>query len=202
MLTIMKPFISQIGDKSRLNCDILIEGEKRTLWIEVDKEYEKYLCTERCDAYVIGLLGWCLREGHDIKCEIPITDELHYNLTRILIPGLTKYSSGMYAVKIIAPLDRPLNEGYAVGAACSCGIDSFYSIFSHISSPYKNMNLTHLCFHNVGAYNSFKKYGIEEGRKERLAKAREVAAELNLPLVIVNSNLNNTFKETSICTYL
>ena len=201
MLTIGRPFISRIGEKSRLNCDILVEEEKRTLWIEVDKEYEKYLCTERCDAYVVGLLGWCVREGHDIRSETPITNELHYNLSRVLIPGLTKYSPELYAVKISAPLESPLNEGYAVGAACSCGIDSFYSIFSHINSPYEDMNLTHLCFHNVGAYKSFKKYGIEKGRKERLAKAREVAAELDLPLVVVDSNLNNTFIERHLFTH-
>lgn len=62
MLFIGEPYIAQNGDRSRLVCDIEINRrETRTVWFEVDREYEKYLCTERSDAYVIGLLNWAMR---------------------------------------------------------------------------------------------------------------------------------------------
>ena len=54
MLFIGEPYIAQNGDRSRLVCDIGINRrETRTVWFEVDREYEKYLCSERSDAYVI-----------------------------------------------------------------------------------------------------------------------------------------------------
>lgn len=72
MLFIGEPYIAQNGDRSRLVCDIGINRrETRTVWFEVDREYEKYLCTERSDAYVIGLLSWAMRAGHDITCTVP-----------------------------------------------------------------------------------------------------------------------------------
>ena len=77
MLFIGEPYIAQNGDRSRLVCDIGINRrETRTVWFEVDREYEKYLCTERSDAYVIGLLSWAMRAGHDITCTVPVSEEL------------------------------------------------------------------------------------------------------------------------------
>ena len=42
MLFIGEPYIAQNGDRSRLVCDIGINRrETRTVWFEVDREYEK-----------------------------------------------------------------------------------------------------------------------------------------------------------------
>ena len=48
MLFIGEPYIAQNGDRSRLVCDIGINRrETRTVWFEVDREYEKYLCVKK-----------------------------------------------------------------------------------------------------------------------------------------------------------
>lgn len=104
MLFIGEPYIAQNGDRSRLVCDIGINRrETRTVWFEVDREYEKYLCTERSDAYVIGLLSWAMRAGHDITCTAPVSEELLYALREYLIPSLVKYAPSFRAVEINAP---------------------------------------------------------------------------------------------------
>ena len=153
MLFIGEPYIAQNGDRSRLVCDIGINRrETRTVWFEVDREYEKYLCTERSDAYVIGLLSWAMRAGHDITCTAPVSEELLYALREYLIPSLVKYAPSFRAVEINAPAaGTPLANAGAVGTGLSCGIDSFHVISRQLASPYKTLNLTHLCINNVGA---------------------------------------------------
>ena len=147
MLFIGEPYIAQNGDRSRLVCDIGINRrETRTVWFEVDREYEKYLCTERSDAYVIGLLSWAMRAGHDITCTVPVSEELLYALREYLIPSLVKYAPSFRAVEINAPAaGTPLANAGAVGTGLSCGIDSFHVISRQLASPYKTLNLTHLC---------------------------------------------------------
>ena len=81
MIKIEQPKIINIDENhSRLSCDIFVDNELRNVWFDVDKEYERYLCTERSDAYLIGLLSWAMRLNHDIECVAPVTDELLYNI--------------------------------------------------------------------------------------------------------------------------
>ena len=135
MITVNKPYITKSGSRSRCNCDISVDGENRTVWFEVDEEYEQYLVTERADAYVVGLLHWCMLHGHDIKCLAPVTDELLYNITTILIPSLAKYAKDLNAVKIEAGT-APALPGKEIGTGCSCGIDSFDAIYQHYKTDF------------------------------------------------------------------
>lgn len=204
MLFIGEPYIAQNGDRSRLVCDIGINRrETRTVWFEVDREYEKYLCTERSDAYVIGLLSWAMRAGHDITCTMPVSEELLYALREYLIPSLVKYAPSFRAVEINAPAaGTPLANAGAVGTGLSCGIDSFHVISRQLASPYKTLNLTHLCINNVGAFNGcYGEYGIEKARRERYQISQRVAKELGLPLIATDSNFQTAFKQNHSHTH-
>lgn len=45
------PYITKTSEKSRVCCDI--SGIlNMSLWYEVDRNYEQYLCTERIDAFI------------------------------------------------------------------------------------------------------------------------------------------------------
>ena len=110
MIVIEEPFIEKNGEKSRLVCNTFVNECSKRIYFEVDKEYEKYLCWERCDAFVIGLLSWAMRKHHDIHCKAPITEELLYNINEYLIPSLTKYDKRLYNVKIIAPVETEATE--------------------------------------------------------------------------------------------
>ena len=59
MITVNKPYITKSGSRSRCNCDISVDGENRTVWFEVDEEYEQYLVTERADALLVCCIGVC-----------------------------------------------------------------------------------------------------------------------------------------------
>lgn len=111
MITIKEPKIQLINDRARCTCPIDVDGINKEVWFEVDKEYGKYIVTERADAYVIGLLYWAMKNGHDITCECPVTEELLYNLSTILVPTLYKNAHNFHKTKIIAKNASEISGG-------------------------------------------------------------------------------------------
>ena len=203
MLVIKEPYLRQENGKCRLLCDTTVDGETRTIWFETDAAYGKYLCTERADGFLIGLLRWAMMHGHDIQCEAPVTEELYYQITANLSPILVKYGSrptarGLYLhpIRITAPLAPALQAGTEVGTGFSCGVDSFTTILKHRDSPCKDMNLTLLCINNVGAFKD------DALRKERYRIAETVAKELGLPLLATDSNFAEAFPQSHLCSHI
>lgn len=202
MLLIKKPYIKSIDNKSRIYCDIFVDSVLRSVWFEVDREYEKYLCIERSDAYLIGILNWAMREGQNIKCEVPVTEELLYNINNYLIPSLASYGKSLKAIKIISDIAPTITEGIEVGTGLSCGIDSFSAIYSNLNTVYKEHNITKLCINNVGAFNEcYADYGEDKVREERYSVTEKVAQELNLSLIKTNSNFSQMFPQNHLLTH-
>ena len=201
MIKIKQPkIISVNNDYSRLSCDISVDGEDRNVWFEVEKEYEKYLCYERSDAFLIGILSWAMRLNHDIECDAPVTDELLYNIEEYLIPSLTKYAKSLHRIKIKADIAPILKTAGKVGTGCSCGVDSFHSILNNIDSKYSFCKLTHLCLNNVGSFsNQYVEDGLIESRRKAGLK---IAKELGLKAVITNSNFADAFQQDHLRTHV
>lgn len=201
MIKIEKPYIVEDGEKTRCICDIYIKKQKKEIWFEVEKKYGKYLCDDRVDAYLIGILNYAMRENLNIKCEAPVTEDLLYNIETTLIPSLSKYGRNLSSIKIEAKTVTPIKEGTAVGTGCSCGIDSFAAIYNHIDSKYKNFDLTHLCINNVGAFNEcYSEYGIQKAKEERYFIAERVAKELGIELIKTDSNFGEAIPQNHYLT--
>jgi hypothetical protein len=194
MITIKQPVIFQLNDTARIQNVIDVDGSPRELWFEVGRNYGAYLCDERADAYVIGLLHWAMENRHDITCEIPLGEELYYQLTTYLIPAVANATKNLYPSMIFAPVDSRLmpNAG-AVGTGLSCGIDSLHVLANQTESPYRSFNITHLLYNNVGAN------GIgEEGEllcSERKQMAEAFAEETGYKLIETNSNFAEIFEQ-------
>ena len=47
MIKIGVPYIEKGEEYSKLNCDVIIGEKENKIWLEVDKIYNDYLCTER-----------------------------------------------------------------------------------------------------------------------------------------------------------
>lgn len=202
MIRITAPYLETTKDESCLLCDVYIDSKKHTIWFSVDAQYGKYLCTERADAYVIGLLSYAMRNGHDITCDVPVTEELLYNIETDLIPTLSKYSKHLYNTRIKADVAPPLMEGFAVGTGASFGVDSFSAIMNHTSTMFPNLDLTHLCINNVGAFNEcYREYGKEKVKEERYAIAESIANELKLELIKTNSNFGSEIVQEHLLTH-
>lgn len=190
-LHIGQPRIERAAGKVRLVAAITSPEyhEVRDLWFEVDSDYEKYLCAERGDAFLVGMLRYAMSLGYDINLDVPVTEELLYNIRTYLIPALSKASAAIYPVEIVANIAQGVlpNAG-AVGAGMSCGIDSLHVICHHAQSQYPSMKLTHLVLNNVGAY--------QEGSDQfawQLEHAQRFADEYGFKLVRTNSNYTTAF---------
>lgn len=201
MLTIRQPIVSIHGDKARLSAVIEEDGLKKTLWYEVDGCYADCLST-RSDAFVVGLLYWAMLYNQDITCEAPLTTQLHYQLQQVLVPVLSSRSTHFKAISIHAPLTtEPMKTRGAVGTGCSCGIDSFDAIATHLNSPWPQLKLTHIATFSVGHFYEH----INNPETMNIVKASEVRAaivakELGLEIVHVRSNYNDEFPQ--VITYV
>jgi bacterioferritin-associated ferredoxin len=172
-----------------------VDGNPRQLWFEVENEYAPSLCHERSDGYLIGLLPWAMRHQHDITCEMPVGEELYYQITSCLIPALCKSANKLYSTQIFASIDTQtiLNKG-AIGTGISCGIDSLHVLANQSNSPYPSLNLTHLVHHNVGSHGTNK--DSEVLRIERENRAQAFADEMGYKLIKTNSNYAEIFQQT------
>lgn len=183
-----------------------LNGSNFSLWYSVDKEYAEYLCYERSDAFVIGLLYFAMVAGVDISSNVPMTKSLYDKITGVLIPTMCNPKTGYRAININAEcLPEIERTASFVGTGASGGVDSYTEIQlgtrEGIDSEHK---LTHLCYFNVGALNFsgyLKPYTLEswnEGAKDEFAKrssiAKDIGKDYNLPLVCVNSNISDLYQ--------
>lgn len=168
------------------------------IWFKVSDKYEKYLTTERSDAYLIGVLHYAMVNKHDITCLSPVSETLLYNLETFFIDSLVKNSTSLYRPKIIAPIASEALDCYnAVGTGASMGVDCMHSIVTHTNSIFVNHNLTHLSFHNVGA-----SYGPNSPvYQERLANAQFFCKNNGYELVVSDSNFMEIIPQNHYMTH-
>ncbi len=98
-IIISAPF-REASTAGRFNVLYTIDGKGKTVWYQVDRQWEGYVCTERNDASLLAVLHWAMVNGYDIECEAPISEELFYKLNETLIPALCVGSKRMYPAKI------------------------------------------------------------------------------------------------------
>ena len=150
MIEIKDIAVTTQAGKSRLSANIAIDGGGGyPLWFEVDEKYGQYLCAERSDAFVLGLLHYALQRGHDIVTDVPMTRRLHEQLTDQFLPAFVK-ANKIAEIHISAPLadevEHP-DDVYRAGTGVSCGVDSLH-VFA------KHSDVTHGCIWNMHGVTS------------------------------------------------
>lgn len=195
MITISKPQVVKRDGYARLIAELDVDGDRRTVWFEVDCRFEQYLCWERSDAFIVGILNYAMTSGHDITCEAPVGEYLYYNLTRHFIEPLSRNSSGLHPTRIIADVDsNVLENAGAVGTGFSCGIDSFHALVDNLDPRFPRHKVTHLAFYNVGSH-----HGEGEGSRtlylERREHVKRFAEEYGFEYVQGDSNIIEQFPQ-------
>ena len=209
MIRIHQGYVEDFPDRSTLSTEIDIGDRKKIVKLSVESEYGKFLSPERADYALVGMLAYALRNKHNIVCEAPVTEELLYNINEFLIPTFMRSDPRNYPVKIQAdiaqPLDKfPLSKAMrgGVGTGISCGVDSFYSVMKHINSEYPARKLTHLCIFNNGSINAcYGKKNIPVVKQRVFERAEKVAAELNMPLLRLESNFQDVVPQSHLTTH-
>lgn len=184
MLKIGKPYLTNTETHTRLCADVSRDGEVKTLWFEVQKEFEKFLCPERSDAFVVGLLHYAMRKGHDIESIAPMTDRMYEQLTEQFLPAYFKINR-MRGVRICCPVAPEVDhfDGEAgVGTGVSCGVDSMHVFAAH-------PEITHACIwnmHGVTADETDEKRAL--GWKNMLEQGKRFSDHIGVKLIVGDTN--------------
>lgn len=199
MIIIGKPFVTNTDNKSRLTAKLSIDKKEVEVWFEVDNKFGNYLTYERSDAFVIGVLSYAMRNGHDITCKQPMSTDLFYQIDTYLIDAVYKGSKSLYRTKIITDIsNEKLESAKAVGTGISCGIDSFHAISSHTGLKSEEFNVTHLAFNNVGSHGEGDRAVKLFNERRKLAK--KFADEYNYEFVESNSNIHDVIPQNHFLT--
>lgn len=123
-----------IKTEDSIQARIFINENEEIIKTTFNKEIANDTITDRIDAFVWGFLFFALCEGYDIVSDIPITDELYYNLEFHFINALTGCNPSLHRIQIKAPLINGIKgERRIVATGISCGVDSLYTIAQHTS---------------------------------------------------------------------
>jgi hypothetical protein len=194
----------------RLEAEITIDGSTKTAWFSVEPDYAKYLDDEVADAFLVGILPRALRDGYDIKCDAPVSEDLLFNLDTYLIPITAKNSAGKaHFVKIDAKPVVRKSSASGVGTGVSGGVDSSDAIMEVLnqSKKYPSMALTHLAYFIHDRTEIVPGEPLQEFRIKQLMKEIDcvdrIVDALKLPIVRIESNIYNVsgIDESLACTY-
>jgi hypothetical protein len=203
-LEIGEAYIKRIGDKSRLCSNISWGDRARTLWFEVEREYEECLCTERIDGFLVALLPFAMIENLNIHSMGCVSERLLYQIKTILLPSLSANIPEFHFIDIDAKSDgRILESKNGVGTALSGGVDSFYTVLKNMNTETKGFNLTHLTYFNIMNHPQWQGYGEDSSRDfsdARINYVKPAATELGLKLVTVDSNFDLLYHEYVLVT--
>ena len=201
-ITIGKPYICAGIDSSRVRlcADIKYDKSVRVLYYEVDCEYEKFLNVETADCFVLGLLHSCMNEKLNIDCEVPITEQLLFQLKNFYIPVISKNMPDLFPIELNAVGVPALEHmGSAVATGNSGGVDSFYTIVRYLNEN-EEYKLTHLLFNNISTEDDDEKRIRAWFEKEKREKD-QIAKELGLQSIFLYSNLFSFYQSHFIYNY-
>ena len=195
MIIIKEPQIIKKHKKVRLSADIDINNSIKTLWVEVDDKYAKYLVKDRCDAFLIALLPIAMRYKKDIICNSTVSEELLHNLRTLLIPTLSKNGEGFYKTRISADVNnKVIQNADAVGTGLAMGVDSMHAVCKYLEPEYPSMKLTHVCLTDFPTEYSEDTHPQETFTDNpKIIKSIELSKELELKHVFITSNLLSEF---------
>ena len=208
IIKIGKPYITQgksdiFGESVKLCAKVTFENpnnnqiETKECYFEFEKKYKKYLCIERSDAFVMGLLTAAMENDMDIEYETPISERLYYQLMTYYIPMVAKYNSKypMNNIKLMGPTDsKIISNEHAVATGCSGGVDTFYTIAKHVTKIIPKSNrLTHIIY-SSSCTSDFIDQRVKDIYISNLNFINNIAKECNVISINCYNNLYEFYK--------
>jgi hypothetical protein len=193
-MNIFNPQVTQSSETIKLS--VFVESKKlgmKELWFSVPVEYGDYLCKERLDGFLVGMLFPAMQYGEDIHVIGCISEKLLFNLNNYVVPMVLAFSPSCKKIKISAEKTTFSQlGGRSVGSGFSGGIDSFSTIYDRFELEKSHVNrINSLTFLNVGSHGD--KDHIEfAARKfrERFRHLKKFTDEIGLDFIPVDSNLH------------
>lgn len=162
------------------------------LWFAASAEGEELL-TDRADHVAIALLLPAMRHGRDLRIGGVVTDSLLHRLNHD-VQSLVRDVHPAYRRIIVTAEDTVAAGSAATGVVTgfSGGVDSFATLTEYAASADvpAGLRVTHLLNNNVGAHGE----GGRELWRARFDALRPVAADLGLPFIRVDSNIDEHYR--------
>ena len=204
MITINCPFIEKKGREVFLKSIIedSTKGNSFTLWYSVDEQYGSYFCDDRVDSFLIVSLMYAMKSHQDIVVNAPVSRRLLYHIIYDIQPLFTKLIPGSRCVQVSVPNEEcTILKGKAVGCGCSLGVDSMSALYKHLGDEVmEEYRVTHLALFNSGQLGYLNKESDESSFRKAVEGITSFSKETNLPIVAVNSNLNDFYVEAGFKT--
>lgn len=199
------PKLIEIEDQVKIQADFEYSEGIKTLWYSVNKKYAKYLTTEKSDAFVVGLLLLAMQKNEDIHIEGKMSEKLYYNLNNYYINMLSLAMPQLHQIKLYP---ESLDDGTSydceqcVGTGFSGGVDSFSTIYDHMSEDTpKSYKITHFLFNNVGSHDEFNTQRADKLFKKRYDLLKSYPEETGKDFIKINSNLSELLNMTFVHTH-
>ncbi len=197
MLTVGKIQIVKKNGLARLCAPVRIDRHTAMLWFAVEASQADFFAADCADPFVMALLPAAMRGGHEIVCEDPMSERLHWQLTDSFMPALASAGDIYRRISIRAPLtSASYPNRNAVGTGFSGGVDSLYSILKHKAAC--EYPLTHIAVFNSGVFEGEK---YRDCFKKACGKAAQFAAETGLETVFVDTNFHEVLPERFLDVY-
>jgi hypothetical protein len=199
MIIVEKVYKKVIDNKIRLSCKFTDNGVEDFLWFETSLENENHLSTENCDSFFVILFLRAIHSKQDIKLKSPVSKRLLYGIENYLSDILIMMNPDYRKINIDAlESEKKFPEANGIATAMSLGIDSFYTLAKNDKS---HQPVTHLTLYNAGAFGT---KGGKEARKlfySMIHQAGALASHLQMPLIWVDTNLNEVINRPFVPTH-
>lgn len=182
--------------KTRITFEVTGEKIPTELWFEVDSEQEQYI-SDSWDATLVGLLAPAMASGASLHINGPLTDELFTQISENAIK-IFSILSGYSPIKIDCNSLIEISSWNKTGinvTGFSGGVDSYCVLEQYYYNPIKGAKkVSHLVFNNVGANGNSTEQALYQSR---LKNAKIAADNIGLPLISINSNLDDFYQPFS-----
>lgn len=198
MITIGKTYLTKGSETCKLCADISVDGGTAApLWFSIDREAESWLCVGRADAFVMALLPAAIREGHDIVCEDPLSNRLHYQLNEQLIPAMcfAFQKTAEHFPRIKAPLSNAIFQKTAAIAASLSDREAFLrTLYCHRQDSL--YPLTHIAVWNTEGNSG------REAFHSRCREAAELAEAWDLQTICLDTNFDQILTDDLAASHI
>ena len=178
----------------RATFSIVSELLPSELWFEVKETYAEFI-SDQWDAALIALLAPAMALGHSIKIEGQVSAQLLSQVSSdvmTILGIITNYPATEISCQSLHNVSEWQSTGNNV-TGFSGGVDS-YSIlkgYYYEKNETDRSRITHLIFNNIGANGSIEE---TELYSTRLDNSIQAAAEIGLPLISINSNMDAFYR--------
>lgn len=172
--------------------DMDIVAPADTMYFEIDADYAAMLVNDTYDPFMITALLLAMYNKTELRIRGNVSKKLYKNLTWYAQKILCDFSDKLAPVKITVDGFAPVNvTGTLIGTGMSCGVDSLSTVYDrYICEDDPDYKINALFFFNCGSNGVGEEFFIENLAQSRCQRVMQVAGELGLPLVPLDTNLH------------